>query len=64
MPAEDVLWFSCPRCGEDATARTYGPCASCRDQLVQTFWGHARAVDADRFEPAMHVTPNHVATKD
>lgn len=56
--------FACPRCGETVTERFYGPCGACREQLVATQGSAGREVVAERFEPAMHVTPNSVATKD
>jgi len=62
-PADAHDSFACPRCGAAASARFYGPCASCRAQLVATQAGRARAADAGRFEPGMHVVPNQVATK-
>ena len=56
--------FSCPRCNREVTERFWGPCASCREQLVTRVKGEAHSVEADKFEPAMNVTPNFVATKD
>lgn len=59
--------FSCPRCGAEVTERFWGPCAACRHQLAQAATPAANSsagFEAARFEPAMHVTPNHVATKD
>jgi hypothetical protein len=66
MEPDDVQEpFACPRCGAATTgARFYGPCPSCRAQLVAHLAGEARAVDAGRFEPALHVVPNQVATKE
>lgn len=64
-PADDAPHrFTCPRCGIEAQARFYGPCSSCRAELVATQAGAARQVEADRFEPSMHVVPNQVATKE
>jgi hypothetical protein len=65
-PLDDVTVapFDCPRCGAGVTERFYGPCGSCRDDLVRNQGGAARDVEAARFEPRMHVTPNAVATKD
>jgi hypothetical protein len=54
----------CPRCGDRAEERFYGPCTACRSQLRRTLGGEARAVEREAFEPAMHVTPNAVALKD
>jgi hypothetical protein len=58
------LAFACPRCGDDVSERFYGPCASCRTQLVAAQRGTERTVEAERFEPKLHVVPNHVATKE
>lgn len=68
-PADECLEpFACPRCGRTVSERFWGPCRACRDQLVaaheSTATGEADATPASRFEPAMHVVPNHVATKD
>jgi len=64
-PADDApLHFACPRCGADAEAAFYGPCPSCRTQLVATQAGQARETEVGRFEPALHVVPNQVATKE
>lgn len=62
--ADDPLTFSCPRCGAEATERLWGPCARCRESLAASVQGEARQLEAGRFEPAMHVVPNQVATKD
>ncbi|MST33308.1 hypothetical protein GHK86_11335 [Acidimicrobiaceae bacterium USS-CC1] len=56
--------FSCPRCGETAEERFYGPCTACRAALGASQGGEGRQVEAERFEPRMHVTPNAVATKE
>jgi hypothetical protein len=60
--------FACPRCGQTVQERFWGPCGACRAELVATHQtdGDERAEGAQttRFEPAMHVVPNHVATKD
>jgi hypothetical protein len=63
---ETTAPFACPRCGTVVTERFYGPCTPCRAWLVQAYEAEATAgeVEAVRFEPAMHVVPNHVATKD
>jgi len=55
---------ACPRCHGPLVDRYYGPCPECRAQLRARFAPVARDVDAGRFEPAMHVTPNAVATKE
>jgi hypothetical protein len=58
------LDFTCPRCQSPTSARYYGPCESCRSDLVATLGGAARDIDAEAYEPKMNVTPNAVATKD
>ncbi len=58
------IGFACPRCGTAAMDRYYGPCRSCRSGLAATAGGPARDVEVERYEPAMHVVPNQVATKD
>lgn len=64
-PADDgPNRFTCPRCAAEVDERYYGPCSSCRSQLVTTQAGAARQVEAGRFEPSMHVVPNQVATKE
>ena len=60
----DVLDFTCPRCRTATTARYYGPCESCRSDLVSNLGGEARDVEIAAYEPKMNVTPNAVATKD
>jgi hypothetical protein len=61
---DDLLAFACPRCAADVTERFYGPCTSCRTQLAADLGGARHDVEDARFEPAMHVTPNQVATKE
>ena len=56
--------ITCPRCQQQADERFYGPCGECRSVLRRTLRTEARAVEQEAFEPAMHVTPNAVATKD
>jgi hypothetical protein len=56
--------ITCPRCGTAVEVRYYGPCEECRGILRRTLGNEARVVDREAFEPAMHVTPNAVATKD
>jgi hypothetical protein len=60
----EPLAFVCPRCGDDAVARFYGPCEACRTTLRAELAGEARAVDLGAYEPKMNVTPNAVALKD
>ena len=59
-----ALEFTCPRCQAAATAEYYGPCPTCRADLVATLGGVAREVVTADYEPKMNVTPNAVATKD
>lgn len=56
--------FACPRCRAEVAERFYGPCATCRAGLRAAVTAEAKDVEAERFEPAMHVTPNAVALKD
>ena len=56
--------FTCPRCAAEVDDRFYGPCAACRTDLRAKVAGQARVVESAAFEPAMHVTPNAVATKE
>jgi hypothetical protein len=64
-PADaDLLSFSCPRCQQTSTEAYYGPCSTCRGDLVRTLGGEARAVEAADYVPKMNVTPNAVAQKD
>lgn len=60
--------FACPRCGQTVEQRFWGPCAACRAQLVSAYQAQEGSGDGEaeniRYEPAMHVVPNHVATKD
>jgi hypothetical protein len=62
------LRFTCPRCDRQVDERFYGPCATCRTDLVgslgRTVTVGETDVAAARFEPARHVVPNHVATKE
>ena len=66
--AEQV--FDCPRCHQSVTERFWGPCGRCRTELNAAYRkdgageGSESEPSATRFEPAMHVVPNHVATKD
>ena len=70
MAGSQTETFDCPRCGESLTERFWGPCGSCRATLVEAYHAESSAgsssapSEESRFEPAMHVVPNHVATKD
>jgi ribosomal protein S27E len=59
-----ALEFTCPRCRAATSARYYGPCETCRADLVATLGGEARVVEVAAYEPKLNVTPNAVATKD
>lgn len=58
----------CPRCGQPSDGRFYGPCGRCRQELVARYQSAGDGADPQaapaRFEPAMHVVANQVATKD
>ncbi|MDQ2723965.1 MAG: hypothetical protein M3Y36_00465 [Actinomycetota bacterium] len=56
--------FTCPRCQVAVAEAFYGPCHACRLDLRGAQAGKAREVEAERYEPALHVTPNAVALKD
>ena len=46
------------------TEEFYGPCPTCRSDLIAKFAGLGRSVDVAEYEPKMNVTPNAVALKD
>ena len=56
--------FTCPRCSTSVDEEYYGPCGSCRTDLVDTFRSEGRVVEVAEYEPKMNVTPNAVALKD
>jgi hypothetical protein len=56
--------FRCPRCGQAADERYYGPCTACRTALRAELGGEAHAVETTAYEPKLNVTPNAVALKD
>jgi hypothetical protein len=60
----DVIDFTCPRCNADVVEAFYGPCESCRGELVAALGGDARDIETAAYEPKMNVVPNQVATKD
>jgi hypothetical protein len=62
--AFEPIALVCPRCHRAATARFYGPCAACRQELRLRYAGEAREVEATEYVPKMNVTPNAVALKD
>ena len=53
----------CPRCGADVVEAFYGPCRTCRADLVAKLGGRAEDVVVESAE-RVHRTPNFVATKD
>ncbi len=63
-PTRETTTFECPRCHTHATARFYGPCDTCRNQLRATLGGQARVIELEEYVPKMNVTPNAVALKD
>lgn len=60
----ELLSFACPRCSSAVEETYYGPCESCRGQLVAAFAGGARDVEVAAYEPKMNVVPNQIASKD
>ena len=56
--------FRCPRCGNEVTARFYGPCETCRAALRAAHAAEGREVATPAYEPKMNVTPNAVALKE
>lgn len=63
-PGDDDLVFTCPRCNQETTARYYGPCGDCRQQLLESQHRDGGEVEAPEYVPKMNVTPNAVALKD
>jgi len=59
-----VVEFACPRCQSPSSDEYYGPCQSCRGELVAKFQSDGRVVELAEYEPKMNVTPNAVALKD
>ena len=57
----DVLEFTCPRCATEVSDAFYGPCETCRAELV-AMGGEARDIEVAAYEPKMNVVPNAVAT--
>lgn len=56
--------FSCPRCAVSVDEEFYGPCPSCRSELLAMYRAEGRHVEVAEYEPKMNVTPNAVALKD
>jgi cytidine deaminase len=63
-PPTDLVDIVCPRCGDPACERLYGPCGACRDVLRSTLGGDKRDIATEEYIPKMNVTPNAVASKD
>jgi hypothetical protein len=55
---------ACMRCRRTEAMRVPGLCRTCREELAAAYASEAREIEVERFEPAMHVTPNAVALKD
>jgi hypothetical protein len=56
--------FDCPRCQTSTNDDFYGPCPTCRGDLIAKFASDGRVVELAEYEPKMNVTPNAVALKD
>ena len=56
--------FACPRCQTAVDEEFYGPCTTCRTDLVAKFASEGRTIEVAEYEPKMNVTPNAVALKD
>ncbi len=61
---DELLAIDCPRCRQAVSARFYGPCDDCRQDLRAALGGERRDVEVAAYEPKMNVVPNAVATKD
>jgi hypothetical protein len=65
VASADVLKdFECPRCRKAASARFYGPCDTCRDDLRANLGNEQHELEQVVYETKMNVVPNHVATKE
>lgn len=60
----DPLSITCPRCGEPAEERFYGPCTTCREFLRANLCGERQQLADVAYEPKMNVVPNQIATKE
>jgi hypothetical protein len=60
----DDLDHDCPRCGQPVRQRYYGPCETCRADLIDRFAGREREVEVPDYEPKVNVTANAVAMRD
>ena len=63
-PTFTELEFDWPRCFKPISARFYGPCEPCREELRANYVCKLEEVETQKFEPKMNVTPNAVATKE
>ncbi len=63
-PGDADLTFTCPRCSNEVSARYYGPCLDCRQQLHDSQHRDGGDVEVPEYVPKMNVTPNAVALKD
>ncbi|GAC1366695.1 MAG: hypothetical protein NVSMB4_21250 [Acidimicrobiales bacterium] len=63
-PPEGPLSFDCPRCHLPTAADYWGPCDTCRQDLIMMLQRDGREVGVSAYEPKMNVVPNQVATKD
>lgn len=61
---DELAGFDCPRCGDAAHERFYGPCRPCRDAMRARWAGERRTVEVEAYEPKVNVTPNAVALKE
>lgn len=64
VAAFDDLTFTCPRCKNEASAKFYGPCANCCEELRATQGAESRDIEVAAYEPKMNVVPNQIATKE
>jgi hypothetical protein len=60
----DLPAFTCPRCAAEVSEAFYGPCTTCREDLVAKMRGDAKEVEAEAYVPKMNVVPNQIASKD
>lgn len=62
--AEVLKKFECPRCKQAASARFYGPCDTCRQDLRANLGNEQHELETVVYETKINVVPNHVATKE
>ena len=63
-PAPLTTALPCPRCSKPVSQEFYGPCENCRSELRNAQCREPEQLEAARYEPSMHVTPNAVALKE